>query len=299
MNTQTKLAIIIILIVMPLSSIVIYQTDYNVQQKTTEKSQLQVVASFSPLAEFSKNVGGDKVNVKLLVPLGVEPHDWEPTIKDVQKIQASDVIIVNGINFESWTAELDQSRYDGLIVDTSETIPLLYPDGKSADPHVWLNPVYVKIQVQNIADAFSASDHNNQAYYQSNAKQYIDELDSLDELIQNELSQCSRDFLVFHDAFSYFAAQYNLNQHTVISSNDPHAEVTIKTLENVILQARELNIKVIFAEENVNDKTSKVLADTIGARVLILSPLEIITDGTYISNMIKNLENLKEALCQN
>ena len=299
MNTQTKLAIIIILIVVPLSSIVIYQTDYNVQQKTTEKSQLQVVASFSPLAEFSKNVGGDKVNVKLLVPLGVEPHDWEPTIKDVQKIQASDVIIVNGINFESWTAELDQSRYDGLIVDTSETIPLLYPDGKSADPHVWLNPVYVKIQVQNIADAFSASDHNNQAYYQSNAKQYIDELDSLDELIQNELSKCSRDFLVFHDAFSYFAAQYNLNQHTVISSNDPHAEVTIKTLENVILQARELNIKVIFAEENVNDKTSKVLADTIGARVLILSPLEIITDGTYISNMIKNLENLKEALCQN
>ena len=299
MNTQTKLAIITILIVMPLSSIVIYQTDYNVQQKTTEKSQLQVVASFSPLAEFSKNVGGDKVNVKLLVPLGVEPHDWEPTIKDVQKIQASDVIIINGINFESWTAELDQSRYDGLIVDTSETIPLLYPDGKSADPHIWLNPVYVKIQVQNIADAFSASDHNNQAYYQSNAKQYIDELDSLDELIQNELSKCSRDFLVFHDAFSYFAAQYNLNQHTVISSNDPHAEVTIKTLENVILQARELNIKVIFAEENVNDKTSKVLADTIGARVLILSPLEIITDGTYISNMIKNLENLKEALCQN
>ena len=301
MNIQIKLAIIAIAVVSPLSSIVVYGTDSNQQFTTTDSSKLQVISSFYTLHEFSQNVGQEKVDVTLLVPVGVEPHDWGPTIKDVQRMQKSDLIIINGIGFENWVDNLEETNYQGVIIDTSNGI-LDKNLGQehtstSGDPHIWLNPVYAKIQVQNIANAFSNSDPKNQQYYQSNAAKYIEELDQLDSKISNELSDCNLDFVAFHDAFSYFAYEYNLNQHTIISSNSPHGEATAKTLENVISTAKELNIKVIFSEENVNPRTSEIIANEIDGKVLVLSPLEVSSDGTYISKMTENLNNLEEALC--
>ena len=301
MNIQIKLAIIAIAVVIPLSSIVVYETNSNQQFTTTDSSKLQVISSFYPLHEFSQNVGQEKVDVILLVPVGVEPHDWGPTIKDVQKMQKADLIIINGIGFENWVDNLAEIGFQGVIVDTSNGI-LIKNLGQeyartSGDPHIWLNPVYAKIQVQNIANAFSNSDPKNQQYYQSNAVKYIEQLDLLDSKIRNELSNCNYDFIAFHDAFSYFADEYNLNQHTILLSNNPHGEATAKTLENVISTARELNIKVIFSEENVNSKTSEIIANEINGKVLILSPIEVFSDRTYISKMTENLNNLKEALC--
>ena len=138
----------------------------------------------------------------------------------------------------------------------------------------------------------------NNEYYQSNASEYIKELDLLDSKIRNELSGCKQDFIAFHDAFSYFAEEYSLNQHSIVPTNNSHGEATAKTLEKVISTARELNIKVIFAEEQTDSRTSQVIADEIGGKVLVLSPLEVISDGgNYISKMTENLNNLKEALC--
>jgi len=300
-NIQIKLAIIAIAVVIPLSSIAVYGTNSNQQFTTSDSSKLQVISSFYTLHEFSQNIGQEKVDVTLLVPVGVEPHDWGPTIKDVQRMQKSDLIIINGIGFENWVDNLEEIDYQGMIIDTSNEI-LVKNLGQehartSVDPHIWLNPVYAKIQVQNIANAFSNSDPENQQYYQSNAAKYIEQLDLLDSKIRNELSNCNRDFVAFHDAFSYFADEYNLNQHTIISSNNPHGEATAKTLEDVISTARELNIKVIFSEENVNTRTSEIIANEIDGKVLVLSPLEVFSDGTYISKMTENLNNLKEALC--
>ena len=294
---QIKLAVIAISIIIPLISIVVYGTDYEQQFMMTDNSKLQVISSFSPLYEFSKNVGQEKVDVVLLVPVGVEPHDWEPTAKDVQRMQKSDLIIINGIGFENWVDNLQETNYSGKIVDTSNGIPIRNSnDQKSKDPHIWLNPVYAKIQVQNIALAFSQSDPENQLYYKSNAAKYIEKLDLLDSKIRDELSNCDHDFVSFHDAFSYFAEEYNLSQHTIVS-NYSHGEVTSKTLENIISISKALNIKVIFSEENIDTRASNIIANEIGGRVLILSPLEVSSDQTYISKMIQNLENLKEALC--
>ena len=244
------------------------------------------------------------MDVTLIVPVGVEPHDWEPTIKDVQKMQKSDLIIINGIGFEHWIDKLDSTNYSGMIVDTSSGILIENNDighdehsNESGDPHIWLNPVYAKIQVQNIADSFSNLDPKNKKYYQSNAVNYLAQLDLLDSKIQNDLSHCNSNFVAFHDAFSYFSNEYNLNQHTIISSNDPHGEATAKTLEKIISLARELNIKIIFSEENVDVRTAETIAHEIGGKVLVLSPLEVVSDGTYISKMTENLDNLKEALC--
>jgi zinc transport system substrate-binding protein len=306
-NIQVKLAIIAIIIVIPLSSIAVYETNANQQFTINENLKLQAISSFYPLHEFSQNVGQDKVDATLLVPIGVEPHDWEPTIKDVQRMQQSDLIIINGIGFENWVENLQENNFQGVIVDTSNGILVKssieqheeeHEDHNNGDPHIWLNPITAKIQVQNIANAFSNSDPENQQYYQSNAANYIEELDLLDSKIRNELSQCNNDFVAFHDAFSYFADEYNLVQHTIISSNDPHGEATAKTLENIILTAKKLNIKVIFSEETVDTRTSQIIANEINGKVLVLSPIEIASDGTYISKMTENLENLKEALCQ-
>ena len=300
MNNHSKLAIIAIIIVIPVASFAVYSSDSSQRNITLETTKLQVISSFYPLHEFSQNIGKEKVDAVLLVPIGVEPHDWEPTIKDVQRMQVSDLIIINGIGFENWIDNLEENNFQGIIVDTSSGI-LINLDNENnneiEDPHIWLNPVYAKIQVQNIANAFSNSDPKNQKYYQSNAEKYLEQLDLLDLKIRNELSSCTSDFIAFHDAFSYFAEEYDLNQHTIISSNDPHGEATAKTLENIISTARELNINIIFSEESVNPKTSQIIANEINGKVLVLSPLEVISEGTYISQMTKNLENLKEALC--
>mgnify|MGYP006413415519 FL=1 len=298
MNIQIKFAILAIIIVIPLSSIVVYGTDSNQQFQKIESDKLQIISSFYPLHEFSQIIGQEKVDAILLVPIGVEPHDWEPTIKDVQQMQKSDLIIINGIGFENWVDSLHENNYQGKIIDTSNKVPIKNLDDNSKDPHIWLNPVTAKIQVQNIANAFSDSDPENQQYYQSNAAKYIEQLDLLDVKIRNELSQCNNDFIAFHDAFSYFADEYDLNQHTIISPNNSHGEATARTLENIISTANTLNIKVIFSEEAVDPKTSEIIANEIGGKVLILSPIEVASDGNYISKMTENLKNLKVALCR-
>jgi zinc transport system substrate-binding protein len=297
-NTQTKLAIVSISLVIPLVSLTVYSTDSPQQFKSNDTLKLQVISSFYPLHEFSQYIGQDKIDTILLVPVGVEPHDWEPTIKDVQRIQKSDLIIINGIGFEHWVDNLDKENYRGKIIDTSSGIQIKNSDELNlGDPHIWLNPVYAKTQVQTIANAFSEYDPKNQQFYQNNATSYIDKLNELDLKIRDELSNCDNDFIAFHDAFSYFADEYNLNQHTIISSNNPHGEPTAKTLEHIISLAQKLNIYIIYGEENTDSRTSKVIANEIGGRVLTLSTLEVDSDGTYFSKMSKNLDYLKESLC--
>ena len=335
MNIQVKIAIIAIIIVIPLSSIAVYGTNTNQQFTINDDSKLQVISSFNPLHEFSQIVGQEKVDTILLVPVGVEPHDWEPTIKDVQQMHKSDLIIINGIGFENWVDNLIENNYLGIIVDTSNGITTnqskeqhdeeqhdeeqhdeeqhdeeqhdeeqhdeeQHDEHKhlAGDPHIWLNPVYAKTQVQNIANAFANSDLKNSKFYHTNAEEYNKKLDLLDMKIRNELSNCNSDFIVFHNAFSYFADEYGLNQYTIIPTNNSHGEVTAKTLEKIILTAKKLNIKVIFSEEDISSKSSEIIANELGGNVLILSTLEITSDGTYISKMTENLENLKVALCQ-
>ena len=315
MNIQIKLAIIAIIIVIPLTSFAVTQPNFTSEISTADNLKLQVVASANFLYEFTQNIGNEMIDVTLLVPMGVDPHDWEPTIRDTERLQRADMIITNGIGYEHWIGSLSTSNYQGIIVDTSNGILIDYDEKHddekhddekhddekhkhgNLDPHIWLNPVYAQLQVKNIANALSNSDPTNKNYYQSNAAIYNQELNLLDTKIRTELSGCKTDFITFHDAFSYFAEEYGLTQHTIISSTDSHGEVTLQTLENIISLARELNIKVIFAEENTSTKTSQVIADEIGGKVLVLSPLEITSNENYIYKMTQNLESLKEALC--
>ena len=405
MNIQIKLAIIAIVVVITLASLAVSQTNFNSEISTTDNSKLQITASAGFLHEFSQNIGKEKIDSFLLIPMGVNPHDWEPTIRDTERLEKSDMIIINGLGYENWVSSLDLSNYQGIIVDTSNGISIEHDehakedehdddshieefyeeiasvieefehghmtelqsieaieeilhehegdghghgtgviediehllheiedghiegshgleeihhlvsgedvhdehakeddhdghDHGGQDPHIWLNPVYAQLQAKNIANALSNSDPMNKNYYQTNAEIYIKELDLLDSKIRNDLSGCRTDFITFHDAFSYFAQEYGLTQHTIVTSTDPHGDVTPKTLEKIISTAKKLNIKVIFAEESTSTKTSQVIADEIGGKVLVLSPLEIVSDEEdYVSKMTQNLDSLKESLC--
>ena len=304
MNSDTRAAILTISIVIPLSAFILWSSEHNNVTSFTEKRQLKVLASFYPLYEFTKIIGGERIDVSVIVPSGIEPHDWEPTIQDLQKMQNADMIVINGANLEPWIAKLVSVNPNILIVDTSNGIPLLEKDKHvfnnkiQNDPHIWLDPVLAKKQIQNIANGLIRIDPQNTDYYQENANAYNARLILLDNKIRNELSFCvKKDFLAFHDAFSYFANEYGLNQNTIIGVN-PSEEPTAVTLQQIVQKAQNLDLNVIFTEEAVNPRVSEIIADEIGAKVLILSPIEIYEKNSdYIKRMEQNLSNLKKELC--
>lgn len=300
MTNQTVIAISAILIVIPTLSFGLWLSDSSPKEETNSNSEIVVLTSFYPIYEFTKQVGGNSIDVSLLVPKGVEPHDWEPTIKDVQKIESATAVIINGAGFENWIDNILEINSKIKIFDTSNGIKLIQSrdDASSIDPHFWLNPVMAQIQVQNIADALSEIDSSNESRYQENSRQFQGKLSELDHSISKELSNCKKDFLAFHNAFSYFANQYGLKQHTVVDTSGPHSEPNPKTLENIVKLSNEFEITIIFSEEGVDERTSQVLAKEIGIDVLTLSPIEIADDEPYIKKMQDNLENLKVALCQ-
>ena len=304
MNSDTRAAILTISIVILLSAFVLWSSEHNNVTGFTEKRQLKVLASFYPLYEFTKIIGGERIDVSVIIPSGIEPHDWEPTIQDLQKMQNADMIVINGADLEPWITKLVSVNPNILIVDTSNGIPLLGKDKHvfdnkiQNDPHIWLDPVLAKKQIQNIANGLIRIDPQNTDYYQENANAYNARLILLDNKIRNELSFCvKKDFLAFHDAFSYFANEYGLNQNTIIGVN-PSEEPTAVTLQQIVQKAQNLDLNVIFTEEAVNPRVSEIIADEIGAKVLILSPIEIYEKNSdYIKRMEQNLSNLKKELC--
>jgi len=308
MDNQTKAAILAIAVIIPISSAYVWNSDQSIVSASSGTAELSAIVSFYPLYEFTKQVGQDKVSVSLLIPPGIEPHDWEPTVNDLQKMHEADLIVINGIGFENWSDDIDTVNSDVVIVDTSKGISLIIDDAlrkdtnhfdrSTGDPHIWLNPVKAKTQVQNIVDALISIDPENEKFYRQNAQSYQDKLDALDSKIKTELSPCNKDFIAFHNAFSYFAVEYGLNQHSIVNSNEPNIGPTLKTLETVINLAQTFDIDVVFTEETVDTRTSQVIANEIGARVLVLSPIETISDDSdYFLKMENNLSNLKEALC--
>ena len=310
MFNKTRVAIIAIALIIPLSTIAIWNSSQSLEfpETSVENQKIVALASFYPLYEFTKEVGKDKVDVSLIIPAGVEPHDWEPSIQDLQRMQQADIIIINGIGFENWLERIEKLNLELAIIDSSNGINIIKEididehedsnhDSSLGNSHIWLNPSLAKIQVKNIADGLIKLDPDNSLYYRDNSENYIKKLDILDSKIRDELSNCSKDFVAFHNAFIYFAKEYGLNQHTIVSSN-PHDEPTSKTLEEIINLAKEMKIQVIFTEEGVDKRTSEVIAKELGGKVLTLSPLEMSeTNTSYIEKMEANLVNLKEALC--
>jgi zinc transport system substrate-binding protein len=264
-----------------------------------DSSILNIVASFYPIYEFVKQVGGDKVSVSSLIPVGVEPHDFEPTIQQIQNAERADILFFNGLGFEStW---LNRIQNDNLV-DTS-TGTNITETGNVINPHIWLDPILAKNQVKNIKDALIKLDPTNKEYYENNAVNFIKELDSLDALIRTTVQTCDKkDFIAFHNAFSYFANRYGLKQHS-IQGVSPEGEVLPQRIQEIVELAKDLGINIVYSEELVDPRFAEVIAQEIpNGRVLILSPIEGIDSEEqaagigYLDKMRENIANLKIGL---
>ena len=263
---------------------------------------LNIVASFYPIFEFVKQVGGDKVTITSLIPVGVEPHDFEPTIQQIQNGESADIVFFNGLGFESsWISRINNDN----IVDTSSGVNIAMT-GNTVDPHIWLDPILVKNQVKNIEEALIKLDPANKEYYEKSANNFSRELDSLDSFIRSILQTCDKkDFITFHDAFSYFANRYGLKQHSVQGAS-PEGEVLPQKMQEMIILAKDLGINIIYSEELVDPRFAEVIAQELpNGRVLTLSPIEGIESEEqaagigYLDKMRENIDNLKIGLqCQ-
>ncbi len=300
MVNQTRIALAAIAVVIPLAMVATVYTGMGPQIRdnaNTGSDRLVVVASFYPLYEFASHVAGGRAQISSLVPAGIEPHDWEPTPSDIFKARSADLVVINGAGFEAWAEEIDAQR----LVDTSEGIELEHEG--VLNPHIWLDPVLAKHQVERIRDGLIAADPENAGYYNENADRFVSELDSLDTLIRAELADCQKsDFIAFHDAFAHFAERYGLTQHSVHGVS-PEGEILPQRIEQVVALANELDIRVIYAEDLIDSRLAETIAAEVhGGKVLVLSPIEGIDQEeqeagvSYVDKMEENLSNLKEGL---
>lgn len=295
---QSRAALAAIAVVIPLAMVATVYTGGQPTGTIATERKVQAVASFYPLYDFALHVAGDRATVTSLVPPGIEPHDWEPTLGDVTRVRSADLLIINGAGFETWAEGIGARK----IVNTSEGMELEVREG-AVDPHIWLDPLLAKRQVEAIGAALAQADPPSAEYYNENASIYNAELDSLDSFIRSELSNCEKsEFIAFHDAFGRFAERYGLEQHA-IHDISPEGEVLPQRLQEVIELARELGISVIYSEDLVDPRLAEVVAGEIpGGRVLVLSPIEGIdaeeraAGVDYIAKMRENVANLKEGL---
>lgn len=269
----------------------------NSQTISSGDTSLRIFASFYPIYDFVEKIGKDKVDVSVIVPNGVEPHDFEPTSKQVVELQDADLIFINGAGFESWINGITNSN----IVDLSRNITTENITS-NPNPHIWLDPILVESMAEEIYNILVSLDPDNIVYYQNNLKQFDDKLELLNSNIKNNLTNCAlNDFIAFHDAFGYFAKRYGLTQH-VIGGISPEMDVNPQKLTESIKLAKQLGITTIFSEDNIEPRLSNTIANEVGGKVLVLSPIEMITQKEqdlgkdYFSKMYDNLNNLKIAL---
>jgi len=281
----------------------------------TSNGRLQVTASFYPLAEFARQVGGDNVSVTTLVQPGVEPHDYDPTPRDVAAMYTSKVFIYNGAGLETWIPRLqaELSQQGVIVVKASAGITYLAASGDEAgaeagtatDPHVWMAPELAIQEVTAIRDAFMQADPAHRQTYEANATRYIKSLSSLDSDFRAGLAHCqSREIVTSHQAFRYLATAYNL-QTLSIAGLSPDDEPSPQKLAQVADFVRQHHVRYIFFEALVSPKLSQTIAQETGAQTIAFNPLEGLTQQqiasgqTYVSVQQANLQALRTALhCQ-
>jgi zinc transport system substrate-binding protein len=278
------------------------------RQQNVSQGKISVVASFFPIYEFVKAVGGNRIEASTLVPIGAEPHDFDPTIQQIQKANAAKLLVYNGASMEEpWIHELSPQN----TIDTSKGITLLPnpsdPQIKGPnDPHIWLDPVLAIQQVQNIRAGLDKADPKNSQYYDQNAQDFIGQLNKLDTAFRGNLSSSNcakKDFIAFHQAFGYFANQYGLTQHSIHEGLTPNGEVLPQKLVEVVTLASNLGLKVIYSEDLIDPRSAQSIAEQVpGAKVVVLSPIEGVKPSElnagigYLDKMYQDLAALKEGL---
>ena len=243
----------------------------------SESGGLRVVVTIPPQAEFVEKVGGEHLQVTVLVPPGANPHTYEPTARQMIEVAKAKIYfqVGSGIDLElTFTEKIVKINSGIIVVNCSEGIRIV-----DRDPHVWLSPKNAKIIVKNIYKALVQVDPENEEYYRRNMESYLRELESLDEEIRGILENLTdRCFIVYHPAWGYFARDYNLTQIPVEKEGK---EPTARGLMALIDQARELNKRVIFVSPQFDRRKAETIAENIDGKVVFLDPLA----KDYVNNL--------------
>ncbi|MFC1848079.1 metal ABC transporter solute-binding protein, Zn/Mn family [Chloroflexota bacterium] len=256
-------------------------------------SRIEVVVTIPPQAEFMHKVGGERVDVTIMVPSGTSPHTYAPKPSQLVDISRAEMYakVGSGIDFElAWMDKITAQNKDMLIVDCSEGIilqenigDLNHGDEDGAhgelDPHIWVSPLNAMIMVRNIYDGLVQVDPDNRAYYGDNMNAYLRELEDLDNYISDSFAEATdRIFMVYHPTLGYFAQEYDL---TMLSIEEDGKEPTAAGLADLIDQAQEHGIKVIFASPQFSLRSAETVAAEIGGRVALFDSLS----EDYIANL--------------
>jgi len=276
-------------------------------QPTSSSEAPVVLASTTFLTDITRNIAGDRVKVESLLPIGADPHSYQPTPQDVAKIEQSKLLIINGAEYEHFLESLlENAGGERKIIEASSGLRLR-TDAESehgVDPHLWLDPNNVIIYVENIREGLTHFDPDGAAIYQSNADAYVAKLEALDAWIDEQVSQIppERRLLVTnHEALGYFAERYGFTViGAVVPSVSSDASTSAGQMAELIEQIKSSGTPARFLDEVENPALAEQIADETGVKVVADLHLESLTDGppaaTYIDMMKHNVTQIMNAL---
>jgi zinc/manganese transport system substrate-binding protein len=269
------------------------------------QDRLNVVASFSILGDFVKNVGGDRVNVTTLVGPDGDVHVYTPAPADAKKIAAAKLLIINGLGLEGWLPRLLQASGSKapIITATRDIAPL--KNGSDADPHAWQSVANAKTYVTNISDALVAADPADAGAFRANARAYLATLDALDREVAEAVAKIPhgrRKVISTHDAFGYFAAAYGI-EFIAPQGVSTEAEVSARDIAGIITQIRRAGIPAVFLENISDDRLIRRISAETGVHVGGTLYSDSLTGEkglapTYIEMVRHNIKALTSALSE-
>lgn len=241
---------------------------------------LKVVASFSILADFAREIGGERVAVTALVGPDADAHAWQPRPSDARTVMEADVVIANGLGFDTWMERLAASAGNRRVILAADGVNTLEQhddhahhghghDHGPVDPHAWQSVANARIYARNIATALIAADAAGEAHYRQRLARYDAELAALDADIRDRfaaLPEAARKVVTSHDAFAYFGAAYGVRFLSAAGVGN-RSEVSAAAMARLIRQLRKEQVPVVFIE-NVNDaRLIERIGSEGGARV--------------------------------
>ncbi len=296
------------------------QVDTGIESESSgEESEvvdkISVVSSLFPWYDLSREIGGDRVETKLLLPPGVEAHAFEPTPSDMIALSKSNLFIYTGEYMEPWAQDildgLDGSAPASLVIGQDlavlegEEQEELNEEAEHSglDPHIWLDPMIMSKAAGRLAKALAELDPAGKSYYNQRLENYQSRLDQLDEDYRQSLSGCKQNTFIFagHYAFGYLASRYSL-QYEAAQGFSPDAESSPQRLQALSDLIRTTGAKYIFAEELENQQLAEALAQENGVKILLLnsahnlSKADLKASLSYLEIMQANLKQLNTGL---
>lgn len=262
-----------------------------------DASLVSVTATFYPLAEAARRIGGAYARVSTLTPPGAEPHDYEPTPGDIAAINGG-IFLLNG-GVDAWAERLlpDLRTRGALVVRVADRLPEI---GK--DPHVWLDPVRAQTIAALVLDALVKTDPAHADDYRRNADAYLRDLTALDSAYAAGLKTCGiRAVVTSHDALGYVAARYGFKVVPIAGLN-PEEEPSPRQMAEIAETARKAGVKYVFFETLMSPKLAQTIASEVGAETAVFDPIEglsekaIASGKEYVSVMRENLAALRKAM---